>query len=50
MCKPRKKISYGNKDFYIVSETLNYYYVSSSIKGNATLSISKKDYAAYHKG
>ena len=43
-----KKIKYGGKDLYVISETTNFYFVSENEDGTKQYPISKMDYDAYH--
>jgi hypothetical protein len=45
----KKQIKYGGKDLYVVSETLNFYFVSKNKDGSKQFPISKMEYAAYNK-
>jgi hypothetical protein len=45
----KKKINYGGKELHVISQTLNFYFVSENKDGSNQYSISKKDYAAYKK-
>ena len=42
----KKKINYGGKDLYVISETLNFYYVSEKEDGSKQFVIRKMDYDA----
>lgn len=43
-----KKIEYAGTSYYVISETLNFYYVSEKKKGGVQTSIRKMDYLAYN--
>ena len=43
-----KQLSYGGNTYWIISETLNYYYVSLEKDGNNQIPLSKMEVAAYN--
>ena len=45
-----KKIKYGDKDLYVITETTNFYFVSEKKDGTKQYPISKMELAAYNKG
>jgi len=43
-----KQLSYGGNTYWIISETLNYYYVSLEKDGSNQIPLSKMEVAAYN--
>tara|TARA_R110000868_G_scaffold5681_3_gene33592 strand:+ start:1994 stop:2149 length:156 start_codon:yes stop_codon:yes gene_type:complete len=49
MAKKNKKITYGNKELYVIAETTSFYFVSENKDGTKQYPLSKMEIDAYNK-